>query len=66
MDWTGGPPLGKSFNDRWLGLSPASRGIILMVVSTMGFSVMRFLLPYRTKLTLSTTPTANPESPLDY
>ena len=46
MDWTGGPPLGKSFNDRWLGLSPASRGIILMVVSTMGFSVMHTAVRY--------------------
>ncbi len=46
MDWTGGPPLAKSFNDWWQGLSAASRGIILMVVSTMGFSIMHTAVRY--------------------
>lgn len=46
MDWTGGPPLAKSFNDWWQGLSAASRGIILMVVSTMAFSVMHTAVRY--------------------
>ncbi len=40
MDWTGGPPLAKSLNDWWQALSAASRGIILMVVSTICFSIM--------------------------
>jgi drug/metabolite transporter (DMT)-like permease len=46
MDWTGGPPLAKSFNDWWQSLSVASRGIILMVISTMCFSVMHTAVRY--------------------
>lgn len=46
MDWTGGPPLAKSFNDWWLALTDASRGIILMVVSTICFSIMHTAVRY--------------------
>jgi drug/metabolite transporter (DMT)-like permease len=46
MDWTGGPPLARSFNDWWQGLSATSRGIILMVVSTMWFSIMHTAVRY--------------------
>jgi drug/metabolite transporter (DMT)-like permease len=46
MDWTGGPPLAKTFKDWWVRLSAPSRGIILMVVSTMCFSIMHTAVRY--------------------
>lgn len=40
MDGTGGAPPRQTQKARWLDLSSASRGILLMVVSTVCFSIM--------------------------
>ena len=46
MDGTGGDEPRRSLKARWLSLTPASRGILLMVVSTMCFSIMHTAVRY--------------------
>lgn len=46
MDGSDGEPPRNSHRDSWLKLSATSRGIILMICSTVGFSMMHALVRY--------------------
>lgn len=46
MQVSGGAPSHQSFKAYWLNIPATSRGIILMILSTVGFSVMHTLVRY--------------------